>query len=244
MCCNRHWKVRRWGSKGKDCLQHLLSFLSPQCSLVLAYPLNWFLSTKSVHTAYVCTPTACCLKLVGWCTTTKFSTPRYRCLHTFTHQMPVCLFVGICQLFNTNYFFDTKKPTTSQKPTATPWWRSTLTSPDCCQSSSSTRDVRTSRPEATQLWRLWWQEKDVHHTSTLLILIFIGTVSATYGTLIVLAISFAIAAIGKTTLLEVILVSHVPSFCQVPCSTTACSQWGNKDIVPPSTIPGTLSWVW
>ena len=46
----------------------------------------------------------------------------------------------------------------------------------------------------------------------LLIVIFIGTVSATYGTLIVLAISFAIAAIGKTTLLEVILVSHVPCF--------------------------------
>ena len=46
----------------------------------------------------------------------------------------------------------------------------------------------------------------------LLILIFIGTVSATYGTLIVLAISFAIAAIGKTKLLEVILVSHVPCF--------------------------------
>ena len=32
----------------------------------------------------------------------------------------------------------------------------------------------------------------------LLILIFIGTVSATYGTLIVLAISFAIAAIGNS----------------------------------------------
>ena len=31
----------------------------------------------------------------------------------------------------------------------------------------------------------------------LLIVIFIGTVSATYGTLIVLAISFAIAAIGN-----------------------------------------------
>ena len=46
----------------------------------------------------------------------------------------------------------------------------------------------------------------------LLILIFKGTVSATYGTLIVLAISFAIAAIGKTKLLEVILVSHVPCF--------------------------------
>ena len=161
--------------------------------------------------AYFYTPNACWCRLVCW--------------HPQSLQYKL--------------LFDTKKPTTSQKPTATPRWRSTLTNPDCCQSPSSTRDVRTSRPEATQLWRLWWPEEDVNHTSTLLILIFIGTVSATYGTLIVLAISFAIAAIGKTTLLEVISESHVPSFCQVPCSTTACSRWGNEDIAPPSTIPGT-----
>ena len=53
----------------------------------------------------------------------------------------------------------------------------------------------------------------------LLIGICVGTVSATYGTLIVLAISFAIAAIGNILTpsfsgniiqLEVISISHVP----------------------------------
>ena len=55
--------------------------------------------------------------------------------------------------------------------------------------------------------------------SILLIDVCIGTVSATYGTLIVLAISFAIAAIGNILTpsfsgniiqLEVISISHVP----------------------------------
>ena len=68
---------------------------------------------------------------------------------------------------------------------------SSLTNPDCCQYPSSSRDVRTSGPQTTQLWRVWWDEDSLPFDCDVP-----GTVSATYGTLIVLAISFAIAATG------------------------------------------------
>ena len=107
---------------------------------------------------------------------------------------------GICCLLNT------LKETYCYPPCA-PWWRSTLTSPVSllpAPGMSALADLRQLNfggfGDKNKMCSNSWQ-------CMLLILIFIGTVSATYGTLIVLAISFAIAAIGNILTLPSLITS-------------------------------------